>query len=133
MENTNASIGERNSIKSQASQKNDNIIMAGCPCHILQNASSKASDAFNSITGFEISNHCVDLYYWFDESSKCKCALKEYHGFCDIEYTHVIKFISARWLCLELCVNQELKKYSGLKCYFQSENFADRRLKRLQT
>ena len=36
-------------------------------------------------------------------------------------------------LFLELCVNRELKKYSGLKCYFQLENFADRRFMRLQT
>ena len=69
----------------------------------------KASDTFNNITGFEISDHCVDLYYWFDKSSKCKCALKEYYEFCYLEYAHVIKFMSTRWLSLELCVNRELK------------------------
>ena len=96
LENTNANIGERNSIKSQACQKNDNIIIAGCPGHILHNASSRASDIFNNITGFDISGHCVDLHYWFDKSSKRKCTLKEYYEFCDLEYVHVIKFISTR-------------------------------------
>ena len=45
----------------------------------------------------------------------------------------MIKFVSSRWLCLELCVNRELKKYSELKRYFRLENFADRKFKRLQT
>ena len=58
-----------------------NIIIPGYPCYIFHNASSKASDTFNNITGFDISDHCVDLYYWFDKSSKRKCALKEYYYF----------------------------------------------------
>ena len=97
LDSTNANIGERNSIKSRARQKNDNIIIAGCPCHILHNASSKASDTFNNITGLDISDHCVDLYCWSDKSSKRKCALKEYYEFCDLEYAHVIEFISTCW------------------------------------
>ena len=46
---------------------------------------------------------------------------------------HIIKFISTRWLWLELCVNWELKEYSGLRCYFRLEDFADRRFRFLQT
>ena len=133
LDNANANIGETNSIKSRAREKNDYIITAGCPCYIFHNASNKASNTFNNITGFDISNHCVDLHYWFDKSSKCKCALKEYYDFCDLEYVHIIKFISPLWLWLELCVNRELKKYSGLECYYQVGNFADRRFKCLQT
>ena len=104
-----------------------NIIIAGCPCHTLHNTLRKASNPFNNISGFEISDRCVDL------SSKRKGVLKEYYDFCDFEYVHVIKLISTCWLCLEICVNRELNKYSGLKCYFQSESFADERFKRLQT
>ena len=43
-----------------------------------------------------------------------------------------LNFISTCSLCLELCINQELKKYNGLKSYFQSEKFADERFKRFQ-
>ena len=43
-----------------------------------------------------------------------------------------LNFISTCSLCLELCINQELKKYNGLKSYFQSENFADERFKHFQ-
>ena len=34
-------------------------------------------------------------------------------------------------MCLELCINRELKKYEGLKSYFLSENVPDARFKRL--
>ena len=43
-----------------------------------------------------------------------------------------LNFISTCWLCLESCVNQELKKYDSLKSYIQSENFANERFKHLQ-
>ena len=69
------------------------MIIADCPYHIFHNKSSKASN-----TGFDISDHCVDTYYWFDKSSKCKCVLKEYYDFCDLEYAHIIRFLSTRWL-----------------------------------
>ena len=44
-----------------------------------------------------------------------------------------MKFISTRWLCLELCINRELRKYIGLKSYFLSEQFADNRFRRLRS
>ena len=40
-----------------------------------------------------------------------------------MEYADAIKLVSTRWLCLEMCVNRELKKFKGLKSYFLSENF----------
>ena len=61
LDNTNANIGEHNFIKSRTQEKNDNIIIAECPCHILHNTSSKPGDAFNKTTGFDISDHCVDI------------------------------------------------------------------------
>ena len=39
VDNTNAIIGEHNSIKSHALEKNKNRIISGCVCHILHNAS----------------------------------------------------------------------------------------------
>ena len=110
LDNTNANIGEHNSIKSRARQKNKNVVVAGCPCHILHNATQKGSVEFSECTGFDIEDHCVDCYHWFDKSAKRKNVLNEYYEFCDMEYSKVIKFISTRWLCLEMCINRELKK-----------------------
>ena len=100
LDNTKVNIGDHNSIKSRAKEKNEDIIIAGCPCHILHNASGKAGTAFSEVTGFDIEDHCVDVFYWFEKSRKRKSILKEYYEFCDSEYQEIIKFISTR--CLNL-------------------------------
>ena len=74
--------------------KNKDIIIIWCPCHIHHNASGKARTAFSEVTGFKIQDHCIDVFYWFDKSSEWKSILKEYYEFCDSEYQEIIKFIS---------------------------------------
>ena len=133
VDNTNSNIGPHNSIKQKALLKNKHIYVSGCPCHILHNAASAASTAFSEITKFDIEDHSVDLFYWFNKSSKRKSALLEYYEFCDQEYEEVIRYVSTRWLCLEHCVNRELKKYEGLRSYFLSEGLKDDRFVRLET
>ena len=73
----------------------------------------------------------VDLFYWFDKSSKRKGKLKEYHEFCNQEYREVLKHLSVRWLSLEKCLNRAVLKHISLKSYFESEHFADERFQRL--
>ena len=75
LDNTNASIGDHNLIKSQAVERNPEIVISGCPCHILHNTASKAADAFATASNFSVEDHCVDLFYWFDKSSKRKSIL----------------------------------------------------------
>ena len=127
VDNTKANIRERNSLKSRALEKNHNIFITGCLCHILYNGACKSGSVFATVTGLDIEDHCVDLFYWFDKSSKRKNILKEYYEFCK----EFIKYASIRWLCLERCVNTELKKYAGLKSYFLSEDLHDKRFSRL--
>ena len=95
-DNTSANIGDHNSIKSRTLERNPEIVISGCPCHILHNTASKAADAFAAVSDFSVEDHCVDLYYWFDKSSKRKSILKEYYDFCDQDYQEVIKYISTR-------------------------------------
>ena len=87
---------------------------------------------FSQVISFDIEDHAVDLFYWFDQSSKRKSLPKEHSEFCDTDYSEIIKFISTRWLCLEICFNRELKKYEGLESYFLSASGADDRSRRLK-
>ena len=69
VDNTNKNIGTHNSIKTRALAKNKEIVIAGCPCHILHDAVGKVADPFAEISGFDVENHFRDVFYWFDKSS----------------------------------------------------------------
>lgn len=65
----------------------------------------------------------IDLFYWFDRSTKRKSALSSYCTFCDLVYRDIIKHVHTRWLSLENAVNRVLLQYivRALKSYFLSE------------
>ena len=128
VDNTNAMIGARNTVVSRCKDKNPNIFIAGCPCHLV---ASEANDAFSEVTSMNIESIVIDLFYWFDKSSKRKGKLAKYFDFYDQEYQQILKHISFRWLSLERCVDRVLKKLPSLKSYFLSEHSADERYKRL--
>ena len=46
----------------------------------------------------DLGDMAVDVYFWFDYSSKRKNLLAEFCQFCDIEYRKIIKYMSVRWL-----------------------------------
>ena len=52
---------------------------------------------------------CVDVFYWFDKSTKRKGILREFCGFCDSDYREVVRYVSVRWLSLEKAVYRILQ------------------------
>jgi len=104
----------------------------GCPCHIAHNTANAAADALRNVTGFDVEELVVDMFYWFDKSTKRKSSLEEYCCFCDVQYRKVVKHVSTRWLSLETAVERVLKLYSGLRSYFASESCSQARFLRLQ-
>ena len=108
VDNTSVNIGVRNSIKTRVLQHNSAIYSSGCPCHILHNAGQKAAEAFNKESGFDVEEFLIDIYYWFDKSTKRKNTLQEYCKFCDHDYRSIIKHVSTRWLTLKRLLNEHL-------------------------
>ena len=132
VDNTNVNIGQRNSIKTRVHHYNPSVYFVGCPCHMVHNTASKASDSFEVETGFDIEDMLVDLYYWFDKSTKRKNELLHFCEFCDMEYRTIVKHVSVRWLSLECAVERTLKQYSALKSYFVSSEERQPRFLRLK-
>ena len=132
VDNTAVNIGIRNSIKTRIQHANPAIYFNGCPCHIIHNAARKASDYFCNICGFDIEELCIDLYYWFDKSTKRKNGLQSYCVFCDQDYRSIVKHVTTRWLSLERAVERTLKQYPSLQSYFMSESESQPRFQRLQ-
>ena len=132
VDNTSANIGVRNSLKTRIQHCNSSVYFNGCPCHIVHNAAQKGAEQFSEVSGFDIEEFVVDLFYWFDKSTKRKNLMHEYCQFCDHSYRAIVKHVSTRWLSLELAVERTLKQFQGLKSYFRSEQESQSRFKRLQ-
>ena len=91
LDNTSANLGIRNSIKSRVILKNNNCYLMGCPCHIIHNTAHKRSAGFTCNTKFDVEDFCIDIFYYFDESTKQKNALQGYAEFCDQDYRDILK------------------------------------------
>ena len=77
--------------------------MLGCPCHLALIAARNANDAFAKVSGINVED-LIDLYYWFEKSTKRKGVLVEYVEIYDQDYMKVLKHSSTTWLSLERCV-----------------------------
>lgn len=73
----------------------------------------------------------IDIYFWFEHSTKRKNELRSFCDFCDQQYRKVIKHVSTRWLSLEIAIERCLKQYPSLKSYFLSNNEPQARFNRL--
>ena len=72
VDNTSVNMGKHNSIKTRVQKKNPAVYFMGCPCHMVHNTAIKAAGSFESIIGFDVEDMMVDLFYWFDKSTKRK-------------------------------------------------------------
>ena len=57
--NTNAMVGKQNSVASRFLQKNPNIFIGGCPCHLAHITASHANDAFSNAISTNVEDVCV--------------------------------------------------------------------------
>ena len=81
VDNTSMNMGTHNSIISRVLTKNPSCYFMGCLCHIIHNTAHKGAEAFAIVTGFDVEDFCVDLFYYFDKSTKRKGALRSYNEF----------------------------------------------------
>ena len=131
VDNTSTNIGIQNSLKTRIIVRNEAIYFSGCQCHIIHNSEKKGGEAFEKTCGFDVEDLVIDLFYWFEKSTKRKNTLKSFCSFCDQDYRSVIKHVNTRWLTLELAVERCLLQFVSLKSYFLSEHCSQDRFKRL--
>lgn len=133
VDNASVNVGLRNSIMTHVKQKNKSCYFMGCPCHLVHNVANHAAEAFQRCSGFDVEDFCIDIFYWFDKSTKRKGILKEFCDFCNNEYHEIIRHVSVRWLSLEKAVYRILRLYASLQSYFMSESESQARFIRLHS
>ena len=89
VDSASTNLAKRNSIKTRVLAENQEYYFLGCPCHIIHKTAYKGSSAFTKVTSFDVEDFCIDFYYFFDKSSKCKSILESYSKFCDQEYRQI--------------------------------------------
>ena len=132
VDNTSVNMGVRNSLKTHIQTRNSSVYFNGCPCHIIHNAAQKVAEQFSVVSGFDVEEFVVNLFYWFDKSTKRKNLMQEYSQFCDHSYRAIVKHASTRWLSWELAIEHNLKQFKGLASYFRSEEERQTCFRRLQ-
>ena len=120
LDNANSNMAIRNSIKSKILQKNSDLFVAGCTCHLAHLAAGAGGQAYQGVTDFDMKDHQVDMYYFFKSNTRRKGILIEYLEFMGQEWEHMSCFVQTRWLSPENCCNKEFKKFPSLKSMFQS-------------
>ena len=108
-DNVSKMVGIHNYVVSRLMSTYKKCFINGCPCHLVHIAASHANEDFSKTIGFDLEDLCVDLYYWFEKSSKST--------FSDQEYLQVLKHISVRWPSLEKCHSRALLKHSAIQMF----------------
>ena len=81
VDNTNVMISKRNSVTSRFINKNPELCVAGCPCHLAHIAAGHANDAFSDHININIKDVCDDVFYWFVKSTKRKASFLHIFNF----------------------------------------------------
>ena len=105
----------RNSLRTRILPENPQTFIAECNCPFAHLAAGNCGEAYACITKFDCEDHQVDLYYFFKRSTRRTSILQKYKDFVGCEWENVTRFVSTRWLSLDICCDKELKNYEALK------------------
>lgn len=96
-------------------KKQENLYLSGCPCHLLHRAAEKAA----SELPFNIDEILVDVYYYFEHSSKRLAALESFQE--EVLHHKILKHVSTRWLSIRRCLDRLIENWQALKAFFRQE------------
>ena len=122
VDNTKVNLGIKNSIKVRVFKKNKNVFFVSCPCHIVHNTASTATNEFAKVCGFDSQDFVIDITYYFDKSTNRKGISDEFCDISGVEYHNVLKHLKVRWISVELSIQRILRLFEPLKLYFSDIN-----------
>lgn len=91
-DNANIMICEKNGVAAVLKEAQPNLIVVGCPCHLINLAAQKGAACF-PVKVYEI---LVDVFFYLEKSLKRKDRLKDFQRVHDIEVRKVLKHAPTR-------------------------------------
>lgn len=110
-------IGRKNGVAAKLKQQCPNMIVVGCPCHLIHLAAEKGADSLP----VKIDEMVIDIYYYLDKSSKRKDHLKVYQDLYQTDVRKILKHVCTRWLSLGKCLERLISQWQPLQSFFKDE------------
>ncbi|XP_033105097.1 uncharacterized protein LOC117107512, partial [Anneissia japonica] len=117
-DNCNVMIGKRDSVLSRIKQRAPEIYSVGCPSHLVNICCKTAYKELD----LNPESLVIDIYYYFDKSSKRRQDLKEFQEFCGVAKERVQKHCPTRWLSLGKSIKHLLSQWDAFQSYFNSKS-----------
>lgn len=95
----------------------DNLIVVGCPCHLINLAAEKGAACLPA----KFDEVLVDIFYYLEKSAKRKDRLVEFQGMHNTEVRKILKHVPTRWLSLGRCLTRLLEQWQPLVSFFLNE------------
>ena len=112
-------MGKHNSVLSRVKRKQPRVFSIGCVANLCLLAGVKELP-------IDVDDFFVDLYYYFDKSSKRKEILHEFQEFTNTKELKILKHCKTRWLSLDRAVKRVPQQWDALYAYFDREAETDR-------
>lgn len=110
-------LGMKNGVAAVLKREMENIIIMGCPCHLINLAAEKGA----ACLPVKIDEYLIDIYYYLEKSVKRKEHLKHFQELHNTEIRKILKHVCTRWLSLGRCLNRLLQQWQPLASFFRTE------------
>lgn len=117
-DNANVMTGQKKGFFGFCKDKHSEIILSGCPLHLVHLAAEKGADAL-PISPQDL---LVDIYFYFEKSSLRSHRLSQFQELYGKDQLKVIKHGSTRWLSMGRCLDRLLVNWLPLKEFFKEES-----------
>lgn len=110
-------VGRKNGVAAVLKEKQNDIIVIGCSCHLINLAAEKA------VIGLpiKIDEILVDIFYYLEKSSKRKERFHKFQELYNKEAKKILKHVCTRWLSLGRSLSRLVEQWDPLVSFFSEE------------
>lgn len=110
-------VGQKKGVAACLKQEIGNLIIVGCPCHLINLAAEKGA----ACLPLNVDENIIDIFYYLERSAKRKEKFRKFQTLHDTEVRKILKHVPTRWLSLKRCLDRILDQWNPLLSLFKDE------------